>query len=531
MDDNNPEECPVCWTLFDEVEAEERPRNLPCGHTFCTFCINKLKKKSSVSCPSCRTKHKVPSTGHFAINYTLESVIKSHRDTSGKKRPASAQLKLWSEKKRRCLSRKMCALLRDQEGRVQDSIKACQEAQLQLDSYQTNLESLQTQHQCLEEILQAALDVVRTARGALQQEGCQMQDRKQQAQKEEKELHELLGPLSRVTTVEEACKMISKTHQTSRKVEQGVDKWMKTFPGPDTVAATRKVRDASNQALQALNTILASLQPNSQGSADDQCCHITSKLNAMLTTTLTAESVFSLQQPARCLLEGGVVVAVMQGQKDERHARISLENNQLYLHSLQNLPPPFGAATIPLEEIVPVKPPCTVFLDIAWPGTAPQRVIIYLSPDTPRGRQFLNLCLGQWGVSYANTSLLGVGNKGQPGEWIWGGDYSHNDGQGGAAFLRDLDWGAYRRSSHAGDVWGEYGGDASRGAQFGINVSNWNDGHMFYGAFGEVVSGLGVLREAAQQNDVRQVTVVDCGVVLAECWGPSSPPPTPPALT
>ncbi|KAK3878734.1 hypothetical protein Pcinc_008541 [Petrolisthes cinctipes] len=34
---NNPAECGICFTQFDDTER--RPRTLPCGHTFCTECI------------------------------------------------------------------------------------------------------------------------------------------------------------------------------------------------------------------------------------------------------------------------------------------------------------------------------------------------------------------------------------------------------------------------------------------------------------------------------------------------------------
>ncbi|KAK8379227.1 hypothetical protein O3P69_019224 [Scylla paramamosain] len=423
--DDNPEECPVCMTLFNEEEAEERPRNLPCGHTFCTSCINIVKKNDRISCPSCRTKHKVPPAGGFPISYTLEAVIRRRRDT-GRRQSAVAQV---TQRREKCLSRKMCALLREQEGRVQTTITACQEVQAQFNQYHTSLEGLQTQHQCLQDRLQAILDVVRDAREVLRQEKSHMEYRKHRVQQEENQLHGLLDPLSRVTTLEEACKMIIVTNQTTSQVEQGVEEWNKAFPSYDTVAATRKVWDASKMAVEAINGIMASLQPNgNESTTDEPACPITDRLNSLLTTTVTAEDVFSLEQSARYLLLGGLVVAVIQGQEDTCHARLSLKNNQLYLHSMQQLPVPLGAATLQMTEIVPCNPPCKVFLDIAWPGTAPQRVIIYLSPDTPRGRQFLSLCT--------------------------------------------------------------------------------------------------VLREAAQQDDVRRVTVVDCGVVL-ECWGQDPAPPEP----
>ncbi|KAK8378407.1 hypothetical protein O3P69_011120 [Scylla paramamosain] len=59
-----------------------------------------------------------------------------------------------------------------------------------------------------------------------------------------------------------------------------------------------------------------------------------------------------------------------------------------------------------MKELVPACPPCLVFMDLAWPGSARRRILIHLTHDTPRGQQFLLLCTGQQGPSYANTRLF-----------------------------------------------------------------------------------------------------------------------------
>lgn len=50
--------------------------------------------------------------------------------------------------------------------------------------------------------------------------------------------------------------------------------------------------------------------------------------------------------PARSLIEADMVVAVNQVEDRQRHARISLENGRLYLHALQDQPPPPCAARL-----------------------------------------------------------------------------------------------------------------------------------------------------------------------------------------
>ncbi|XP_069193717.1 peptidyl-prolyl cis-trans isomerase-like [Procambarus clarkii] len=130
-------------------------------------------------------------------------------------------------------------------------------------------------------------------------------------------------------------------------------------------------------------------------------------------------------------------------------------------------------------------------------------------------RQFVLLCTGQRGHTYRNTKLLHVGAKGQPGECVRGGDYESNDGEGGAPLLPDLQ-GQYRRSGQAGAVWSWSWpvGHNPKSAQFGITTRDYQDRRQWSGVFGDVVSGLDVVRAAVKYINISEVTVVNCGVVL-----------------
>lgn len=73
--DDNPLECKVCLTDFDG--DKRRPRNLPCGHTFCTGCISKFIEDSSLLCPTCRARHFCRDASQFPINYIAEELMES----------------------------------------------------------------------------------------------------------------------------------------------------------------------------------------------------------------------------------------------------------------------------------------------------------------------------------------------------------------------------------------------------------------------------------------------------------------------
>ncbi|XP_045599945.2 peptidyl-prolyl cis-trans isomerase-like [Procambarus clarkii] len=231
-------------------------------------------------------------------------------------------------------------------------------------------------------------------------------------------------------------------------------------------------------------------------------------------TQLTVEDLRRMREPVKRLVEAGRVLAVQEDQDGRRSARITLQDGQLFLHSLLHQPTPAHAHTLQESEVVGVlEPSCTLaFLDLGWAGSTRGRVTIRLTPDTPLARQFVLLCTGQRGHTYRNTKLLGVGHKGEPWEWVVGGDYKSNDGEGGAPLLPDLQ-GQYRRSARAGAVCARYVPRGPRCSQFAITTRDrvavqWSD------VFGDVVSGLDVVRAAVNHSDITEVTVVDCGVVL-----------------
>ena len=174
---------------------------------------------------------------------------------------------------------------------------------------------------------------------------------------------------------------------------------------------------------------------------------------------------------------------------------------------------------VQMKQLVPAAPPCLVFLDLAWPGSAPCRVLIRLDRDTTLGRQFILMCTGQRGTSYINTNLFRVWDDGR-GRWrgVIGGDYQHNNGKGGAALL-NLGSCQYMSLCHAGDVFWRSSGP-SKGTQFHIitKASVSSNHHIF----GKVVDGLEVVAAASNHRPITEAIVVDCGVVPYGC---SAPPP------
>ncbi|XP_050715113.1 uncharacterized protein LOC126997924 [Eriocheir sinensis] len=521
----SPAECPVCMTGYDDTV--QRPRTLPCGHTVCTLCIDQLKVQGRVACPECRVSHAVPKGGQFPVSYAVEAFIRMMRDaevapaaaaspppSAGEGKGAAAAA---DKKEAAGLSKKMRSFLQEQETTVVAAITACREAQSHLDQYQTTLAGWGKRQQQLEDRLLGLVDQSRSARELLRQEESRAAVKEEELKKWEQRMQALLETLRTLTTEQEAGGAVTEVFRCTGEAEQAVEECREGFPDASTVTTARKVNAASSAALEAVQAALETLATEEPWPQSDPDSTVMDRLHLIWTGSLTAEDLRSLTQPARRLLEAGRVFAVHQAEGQLRHAKISLEAGQLCLHALKDLPLPLGAATLQVSEVVPPSPPCTVFLDLSWPGSSPRRVRIRLSPDTPRGRQFLLLCTGQRGPSYVNTRLYGVGQKGKAGEYVMGGDYESNDGSGSSVLLPGLDEGDYRKSGRAGDVFGLGWSGRTLGecGQFGIYTRDRQDGGESL-VFGDVMDGLHVVAEAAQYRDIKEVTVADCGV---ELWG------------
>ena len=61
----------ACSICYEVMCAPRRPTLLsPCGHTFCSICLEKVLAQQNASCPQCRTR-----VASSAVNFSLQTVI------------------------------------------------------------------------------------------------------------------------------------------------------------------------------------------------------------------------------------------------------------------------------------------------------------------------------------------------------------------------------------------------------------------------------------------------------------------------
>ena len=63
--------CPICYQLYKD------PKVLPCQHSYCQECLNKLEKDKQVTCPECREVAQVPDGGveEFKTNFLINRLV------------------------------------------------------------------------------------------------------------------------------------------------------------------------------------------------------------------------------------------------------------------------------------------------------------------------------------------------------------------------------------------------------------------------------------------------------------------------
>ncbi|XP_063868893.1 E3 ubiquitin-protein ligase TRIM32-like [Scylla paramamosain] len=382
--DDNVEECPVCLTTFDDTLR--RPRNLPCGHTLCSPCIDGLKQQGAVTCPTCWVSHTVPEAGQFPISFITEGFIRRLRRLvslpaePGKQ--AAPPVTRPASKATTGLSRKAQSLLQEQEVKVLAAIRSCQEEQSQLAEYLTTLGGWSSRQQRLQDELQTLVDQSKSAREAVRREESRVEGRQEEVRQKEQQLHAALQSLRTAATRQEAYEVIE---DTDLLVEDSqTEGCLGVFPDVHAVTTVTKVAQASLAALQAATAAAAATQAALEAvgtaaaasgnsrlpAALAEASSIADRLQALLAPPLTSEDLHSLTQPARGLVEAGRVFAVHDMEGQTRHARISLEDGSLYLHSLQAQALPNLTATLQMGKVVPADPPLR---GVPGPGVARQR--------------------------------------------------------------------------------------------------------------------------------------------------------------
>ncbi|XP_069191062.1 tripartite motif-containing protein 5-like [Procambarus clarkii] len=237
MMDNKPEECSVCFNDYDDNRL--RPRTLPCGHTFCSQCIDNAIKNGQLTCPSCRAEHVATAATQFPISYAVEAFVRKLKNiqlTTEEVVPAKS-----SEGPTRGISKKLRSLVQEQKSIISSLITSCEEVLSQLGEYQGQLGDWKTHHLQLQDRLYALVEQNKSAMKLLELEDTSVVDMTTQGEEGKTQLQVMVGSLDTVNTPQEVDTTIDTADECSMKVEDWLQKCQELFPNVKTVHTSVKV--------------------------------------------------------------------------------------------------------------------------------------------------------------------------------------------------------------------------------------------------------------------------------------------------
>ncbi|XP_063849759.1 uncharacterized protein LOC135094001 isoform X2 [Scylla paramamosain] len=516
---NNYTECHLCFINYDK-NRKRRPRAFPCGHSSCTSCITSLLEQGTeghLTCPTCRVQHASPKATHFSINHDLAGLIQQVRRLEEQQQQAS---EITGNQK----------APNPVDAAIKELLDLFVSLHFKLSTMTAQIEQAksntsQAKHQSLKNQLGEMMADNNEAIRKKAEAEAKYQGLLDESHTIASHLAAVANQLENSVSGREKRAILNVAYSQIREMKR----WMKR--SEETVASDTTAT-FSNTVLKSTHNRIKRMAENSGdgegsacggGGASGQvyCSQVTALLErvqhslkrlATCSFMLTPENLRTMNAGMRQLLEEHKVFGLYKDSKVRCWSSLTLENGWLHLYRLQCHPPPYQSYTIQMAHYLCAPPSSQlVFLDLAWHGRVQGRVYIHLEMRLPLAKQFLMLCSGQQGPSYAGTSLLCVNKRNSLGEYVKGGDYNNNDGTGGASLLPHLQ-AKYRPSSAPGAVWGPFRFEDPRVAQFAITttVPRGNLERVF----GSVEWGMGVVRAAVNAMKKHTVTVRECGVVI-----------------
>ncbi|XP_069161675.1 uncharacterized protein [Procambarus clarkii] len=250
MMDNKPEECSVCFNDYDENRL--RPRTLPCGHTFCSQCIDNAIKNGKLTCPSCRAEHAATASTQFPISYAVEAFVRKLKNTqltTEEVVPAKPY-----EGPTRGISKTLRSMVQEQMSSISRLIVSCEEVMSQLGEYRGQLGDWKTHHLQLQDRLYALVEQNKSAMKLLELEDTSVEDMTTQGEEGKTQLQAMLGNLDTVNTPQEVGTTIDTADEYKMKVEDWVRKCQELFSDVKTVHTSVKVQETIREALEMTTT-------------------------------------------------------------------------------------------------------------------------------------------------------------------------------------------------------------------------------------------------------------------------------------
>ncbi|KAK7074511.1 hypothetical protein SK128_005345 [Halocaridina rubra] len=493
-------ECKVCYENYDCISR--KPLSFFCGHTYCSACIEDMLAKGISGCPGCRKPHLATDLQNLPVNYSIMELLEAVEQTSADTLQASLSetlvkppqtsagicedhgnyLVFFCDTCEKWICRD-CTIIdhQDSKGHIVVSIKAA---------------LAKRKHNSLKEI-------------------TNMENSQEQLHNN---FHIYLEELKTETTLlEKLSKNVKKAIQFSFEEQDRVKKVM---------AEGEHLRLQISAAQHQLNDVMTYDDMNTAfsrlGECKNYCEKWTSESNQLLMSLDNKNNFFKWALMMTNMAENKdsksktpFIYLIHQDKIKPRFAAIELKNGRLHLYSLQNTIPPSDALIFPYErvrEMIGVAG-ALAFFKLSWHDNKGGFIYIRIGEYSRRADNFLLLCTGEHGPSYAGSTFQNIYYIGRCGEYIEAGDYEKNDGTGGLPLLEELEYAEQvKQTITCGTVAGK---DRHKKTASMFRIYTKDSPGYFDRIFAHIESGFDVMREAVKQKTIGEVMIRECGVVLA----------------
>lgn len=532
MDRDDVTSCKICMENFTD---NIRPRILNCGHSFCTRCLGNFISNGSLMCPMCQLPVEGKSALDFPINFSMEEMIASLKlaqdsGAMGQSLPppagslrhsgtASAPL----QQSEQGMSNLMHNLVLQHKENSKVLARDGKKIQSHLERYKNYLDDKRRDHEHFVVQMMELVDKNSQVIRQIEAERARVCCSQEQGMVCQNRLDGNLANLDVVLTSKDAASTIEELDRCCADLEKWGNSVQSQLPDSKVVACSEAVTEESKAAIEAAYVHLRdNLEGISSNALDftHSSLSVIDKLNRCRgKPTIYVPNLKNKSEFLKRLLRTKRLYAVRWANGKVRSAMLTFIDNKVYLPSLRDGDPPEDAHTIDHETLINSlnTDNVTAFLDLSWGGITRGRIHISLAPDTPLARNFRILCTGDLGKSYLHSRFLEVYKQGYSvDECIRAGDYETNTGSAGAVVIKGSDpkEAVYSRKIATGMVWATHKDlDGPMTSQFSIRTGR---GSLYWvvGAFGQVIDGIEVVKEAAKLEDVFGVQITECGVIL-----------------
>ncbi|XP_064123016.1 E3 ubiquitin-protein ligase TRIM39-like [Macrobrachium nipponense] len=530
MDMDDIMSCKICMENFTD---HIRPRTLKCGHSFCTRCLGNFISKGSLMCPMCQLPVEGKSALDFPVNFSMEEMISSLKLTQNvgamgqSLTPPSGTANAPLLERDQGMSSLMHNLVLQHKENSKVLARDGKKIQSYLEKYRNYLDDKRREHEHFVVQLMELVDKNRQVIRQIEAERARVCCSQEQGVVCQNRLDGNLASLDVVLTSRDAASTIEELDKCCADLE----KWSLTvqsqLPDSKVVACSEAVTEESKAAIEAayvhLKDDLGGISSNALDFTHSPLSIIDKLHRCQGKPTIFVPNLKNKSEFLRRLLRNKRLYAVRQSKGKVRSAMLTFINNKVYLPCLREAEPPADAHTIDHQTLISSlnTDNVTAFLDLSWGGITRGRIHISLAPDTPLARNFRTLCTGDLEKSsYLHSRFLEVYKQGYViDECIRAGDYETNTGLTGAVVVKGSDpkEAVYSRKIVTGMVWATHKDlDGPMTSQFSIRTGR---GTLYWvvGAFGQVIDGIEVVKEAAKLKEVSEVQITECGVIVPSC--------------